>query len=110
MGIEVQGESINDFSAQIYEAAKANGFYEKIPRMSLFAAKRGIDRILREAALNEAQRVPVHYICSGAKGKPGGITYDIARCIYILLRYCGQEGIDIEKRITEWHLYGANRK
>lgn len=108
--MSAQGIPLNDLSAQIHQAAKDAGFHDQIPRLSLFTVEGAIEGILRAAALREAQGVPPRFVYSGANSIPSGIPYDIAQCVYILLRYCGQEGIDIERYLADWRLYGAHRQ
>lgn len=108
--IDAQGVSLNDLAAQIYQAEKDAGSYDRFPHLFLFAVEGAIEGILRAAALREAQGVPPRFVYSSKGSIPSGIPYDIAQCMYILLRYCGQEGIDIERHLADWRLYGANRQ
>lgn len=48
-------------------------------------------------------------ICKYRSKKPEGIAVELADCIIRILDWCGKEGIDIDRLITEKHEYNKTR-
>lgn len=47
--------------------------------------------------------------CTASKRKPEGIAVEMADCIIRILDWCGKEGVDIDKIISEKHEYNKTR-
>lgn len=125
---------INQVAREIYENAVAHGWYEKpVPFPTIIALCHSeLSEALEEYrngrpnewyACTEGESGEIcnpedqydcrnydkQENCKHRSKKPEGIAVEMADCIIRILEWCGKEGIDIDRLITEKHEYNKTR-
>lgn len=124
---------INEVAKEIHENAVAHGWWEKEPTFAEIIAlcHSELSEALEEYRKghsfewktcirngsdcnpdrpgNKCRECMVGNNCIYRDNKPEGIAVEMADCIIRILDWCGKEGIDIDRIITEKHEYNKTR-
>ena len=97
--------TLNDLAKEIYENAKAHGWWDKERSFGDIIALCHSE--LSEALEEYRNDKPMIYY--GADKKPEGIAVELIDCVIRILDYCGHENIDVDKIMQIKHEYNKSR-
>ena len=97
--------NLNEWAREIHANAVDHGFWE--PKMEFNTALMLIVGEIAEAMEEHRAGNPMEW--RNENGKPEGIAVEMIDALIRILDWCGSEGLDVERLVSEKHAYNKSR-